>query len=192
MADTAPDNAMANFNEEQREAVTKALAARDFLLIQGPPGTGKTAVVAEIVRRAVARGERVLLAAFTNQAVDNALARVTAGGDVAAVRLGHDQAVAPEMRRWRLAERARAAALAEGHAEAEDATYVPQPEELRAALRQAPVVAATTATWSSDRYDGVGEALDFDLAIIDEATPAYDARAAGRAAVRAALHPGRR
>ncbi len=170
LAAAAPHAALASFNEEQREAVARALAARDFLLIQGPPGTGKTAVVAEIVRRAVARGERVLLAAFTNQAVDNALTRVTAQGDLAAVRLGHDQAVAPEMRRWRLAERARAAALAEGRAEAEDAAWRPQPAELRAALLRAPVVAATTATWSAERYDGVGEALDFDLAIIDEAT----------------------
>ena len=104
----------AALNAEQREAVARALAARDFLLIQGPPGTGKTAVVAEIVRRAVARGERVLLAAFTNQAVDTMLARAVAEGGVEAVRLGHALAVAPALHPWRLTERARAAALAAG------------------------------------------------------------------------------
>ena len=160
----------ASFNSEQREAVIRALAARDFLLIQGPPGTGKTAVVAEIVRQAVARGQRVLVAAFTNQAVDNALARIVAQGGIDAARLGHELSAAPETRPWRLAERARAAALAEGRAEAADEAWRPTPAELRAALLRARVVAATTATWSAERYDGVGEPLDFDLAIVDEAT----------------------
>ncbi|MDE3228569.1 MAG: DNA2/NAM7 family helicase, partial [Chloroflexota bacterium] len=53
---------------------------------------------------------------------------------------------------------------------AADAAWAPEPLELRAALLRARVVAATTATWSAERYDGAGEALDFDLAIIDEAT----------------------
>ena len=158
------------FNAEQRLAVSRALAARDFLLIQGPPGTGKTAVVAEIVRRAVARGQRVLVAAFTNQAVDNALARVVAQGDVAAARLGHELSVAAETQPWRLAELARRAALAEGRVEAREADWRPSPTELRAALLRAQVVVATTATWSAERYDGVGDPLDFDLAIVDEAT----------------------
>ncbi len=170
-AEMAPDDLPASFNREQRAAVTRALAARDFLLIQGPPGTGKTAVVAEIARRAVARGQRVMLAAFTNQAVDNALARIVIpDGAIAATRLGHELGVAAEMRPWRLAERARRAALAEGRAEAADPAWQPSPAELRAALLRAQVVAATTATWSAERYDGVGDPLDFDLAIVDEAT----------------------
>jgi DNA replication ATP-dependent helicase Dna2 len=37
-------------------------------------------------------------------------------------------------------------------------------------LTGAQVVAATTATWSSERYDDAGEALTFDLAVVDEAT----------------------
>ena len=167
---TTAEDTPASFNSEQREAVTRALAARDFLLIQGPPGTGKTAVVAEIVRRAVARGQRVLVAAFTNQAVDNALMRIVAQGGIEAARLGHELGAAPEARPWRLAERARAAALAEGRAEAADESWRPTPAELRTALLRARVVAATTATWSAERYDGVGEPLDFDLAIVDEAT----------------------
>ncbi|HEY8324474.1 MAG TPA: AAA domain-containing protein, partial [Ktedonobacterales bacterium] len=175
-ADEAAAPLPARFNDEQRQAVSRALAARDFLLIQGPPGTGKTAVVAEIARRAVARGQRVLLAAFTNQAVDNALARIVESVEsaeqdgVAAARLGHALSVSPETRRWRLAELARRAALAEGRAEARAADWQPGPTELRAALLRARVVAATTATWSAERYDDVGEPLEFDLAIVDEAT----------------------
>lgn len=166
----AEDGTMApipNFNPEQTTAVRKALAARDFLLIQGPPGTGKTRVVAEIVRRSVARGERVLIAAFTNQAVDTVLARLVADGFHDLVRLGHELSVAPELRRYRLAPRA--AALA-GRASHSATTYAAEPEDLRAALVAAPVVASTTATWSSERYDGGGQALTFDVAIVDEAT----------------------
>ncbi|HEU0026877.1 MAG TPA: DEAD/DEAH box helicase, partial [Ktedonobacterales bacterium] len=107
-------------------------------------------------------------AAFTNQAVDTMLARAVAAGGVEAVRLGHALAVAPALHPWRLAERARAAALAAG--EALPPNGQPDPRWLRDALARAQVVAATTATWSAERYDDAGEALAFDLAVVDEAT----------------------
>ena len=44
--------------------------------IQGPPGTGKTGVVIEIIRRAVASGQRVLACAPSNAAVDNLVERL--------------------------------------------------------------------------------------------------------------------
>ncbi len=171
----AIDDLPASFNAEQRETVARALAAQDLLLIQGPPGTGKTSVVAEIAARAVARGERVLVAAFTNQAVDNVLLRLSALGMRDFVRLGHELSVAPELHPYRLAARAHAW-MAEHQTEApvaQDAMDTHQaldPAAMRAALRAAPLVAATTATWSAERYDGVGEPLHFDLAVVDEAS----------------------
>ncbi len=162
------DDPSGALNTEQREAVARALAARDFLLVKGPPGTGKTAVVAGIVRRAVARGQRVLLAAFTNQAVDTMLARVVAEPGVEAVRLGHALSVAPALHPWRLVERARAAAQAAG--EPLSSRGQPNPRLLRETLARAQVVAATTAPWSAEDFDDAGEALAFDLAIVDEAT----------------------
>lgn len=75
-------------NPEQNEALSLALAARDVALVHGPPGTGKTTVLAAIVERAVARGERVVAAAASNLAVDNLLERVVASG-LRVVRLGH-------------------------------------------------------------------------------------------------------
>lgn len=151
----------AEFNAEQRLAIAAGLAARDFLLVRGPPGTGKTRVVAALARRAIQRGERVLVAAFTNQAVDNVLRRMMRDGWQDMVRLGHALSVAPDLRHLRLAERAR---------EGGSPVASSDPTALHAALLRAPLVAATTATWSAERFDAAGDALRFDLAIVDEAS----------------------
>lgn len=156
-----------HLNEQQNLAVERALQMRDYLLIHGPPGTGKTSVIAQIVREFCQQGQRVLLAAFTNQAVDNMLKRLESEGFTSFVRLGHDRSVESNMQRYllkRLVEQREAQQTA------------------REVLLNAPVVASTTATWSSDKYippafiDGANgadaqgaEALQFDVAIIDEA-----------------------
>ncbi|WP_195155820.1 AAA domain-containing protein, partial [Halorubrum sp. AJ67] len=68
----APDAYIDN-NVAQNEAVELAVDAEDCALIHGPPGTGKTYTIARTIRALVAEGNRVLLSAFTNRAVDNAL-----------------------------------------------------------------------------------------------------------------------
>lgn len=91
--DDAPVPPRPDFNDEQNLAVARAVQARDYLLIQGPPGTGKTSVIAEIVKRLCGQGQRVLLAAFTNQAVDNMLTRLDAEDFHNYLRLGHERSV---------------------------------------------------------------------------------------------------
>lgn len=70
----------------QREAVAKALATPDIVLVQGRPGTGKSCVAAEIIVRATARGERVLLLAPTTAAIDRVLELAVAHDAVFPVR----------------------------------------------------------------------------------------------------------
>jgi hypothetical protein len=89
-------SAGAPLNPEQAAAALLAERARDVALVHGPPGTGKTTVLVEVVRRAVARGEKVLAAAPSNLAVDNLLERLSAAG-IDGVRVGHPARLLPSV-----------------------------------------------------------------------------------------------
>jgi ATP-dependent RNA/DNA helicase IGHMBP2 len=86
----------ADLNASQREAIEFALSAADVAIIHGPPGTGKTTTVIELIRQAVARGEKVLACAPSNLAVDNLLERLVRAGEKA-IRLGHPARVLKEL-----------------------------------------------------------------------------------------------
>jgi len=134
-------------NEAQNRAVQQAVGATDFALVHGPPGTGKTYTIARLVRALVARGERVLLSAFTNRAVDNALDALREQGFEDVARVGTLTGVREDMLDVRLDQRG-------------------DPNERASALRSAPVVAATTATCGSR----VLREESFDVAVVDEAS----------------------
>ena len=85
--DAAVDEQSA-LNEDQRAAVRLALAETRPVLVHGPPGTGKTTVIAATVKALVERGDRVLVAAGTNTAVDNVLEQL-AQCEVDFLRLGY-------------------------------------------------------------------------------------------------------
>ncbi|GAA0550958.1 AAA domain-containing protein [Halorubrum ejinorense] len=157
----APDAYIDN-NEAQNEAVELAVDAEDCALIHGPPGTGKTYTIARTIRALVAEGNRVLLSAFTNRAVDNALealrdqgfeewvasARPDGAGETGGIlRVGTETGVREDMQDVRLVQRG-------------------DPNAKAAELRDAPVVAATTATCGSR----VMRECDFDVALVDEAS----------------------
>ena len=60
-----------NLNQSQIEAVN-AIVANDYLkIIHGPPGTGKTTTLIEAIIQLIQKGEKVLVSAPSNTAVDN-------------------------------------------------------------------------------------------------------------------------
>jgi len=133
-------------NDAQDEAVKLAVGAEDCALIHGPPGTGKTYTLGQVVRALVDRGERVLLSAFTNRAVDNALEALRDQGFDDFVRVGTESGVREDMLDSRLEQAG-------------------DPDERVAELREAPVVAATTASCGSR----IMREQEFDVAVVDEA-----------------------
>ncbi|MFB6146934.1 MAG: AAA domain-containing protein [Halobacteriaceae archaeon] len=134
-------------NPAQTDALNRALNAEDYALIHGPPGTGKTYTIARLVAELVDGGQQVLLSAFTNRAVDNALESVRAAGVEGAVRVGTETGVREDMLDVRLDESG-------------------DPADRAAALRDAPVVAATTASCGSRTMRDCA----FDVAVVDEAS----------------------
>lgn len=67
-------NTSLELNSYQRRAAINALRAEDAYCIHGPPGTGKTRTLTAVIQSAVESGERVLVCAHSNQAVDNLIA----------------------------------------------------------------------------------------------------------------------
>ncbi|WP_254863407.1 AAA domain-containing protein [Halovivax gelatinilyticus] len=143
-----PDETFVPNNDAQDEAVRLAVGANDYALVHGPPGTGKTYTIAKTVEALLERGERVLLSAFTNRAVDNALEAVLDAGidPDRIVRIGTESGVRPDMRHLRF-----------------DRTG--DPADRVAALNDASIVAATTASCGSR----VMNEQTFDVALVDEA-----------------------
>jgi DNA replication ATP-dependent helicase Dna2 len=166
----------ADFNAGQNLAVERAMQAQDYLLVHGPPGTGKTSVIAEIVKRLCSQGQHVMLAAFTNQAVDNLLKRLETEGFHDFVRLGSERSVDDAIRDHLLKDLVQQ--KRNGNS-TQEATAVDTLQAVHTLLRTIPVIASTTATWSSEKYapsslngaetNNTNSLLQFDVAIIDEA-----------------------
>ena len=154
-----------DLNDAQRTAVALALTETRPVLIHGPPGTGKTTVIARIVTAMVKRGQRVLVAAGTNTAVDNILEQLVAG-DVDFLRLGRLASNSP-LRRQPGFKPARCVEADLGRAET-------RLDALAERLATVPVVAGTAHKCVSSpvisflQRDAVH--APFDLAIVDEAT----------------------
>jgi predicted DNA helicase len=58
-------------NESQQKAVAAIIANESCCIIHGPPGTGKTTTLTEAILQLVRAGEKLLVAAPSNTAVDN-------------------------------------------------------------------------------------------------------------------------
>ncbi len=141
------DETFVENNASQDVAVRLAVGAEDLALVHGPPGTGKTYTLARLVRALVERGQRVLLSAFTNRAVDNAIEALEDQGFTDLVRVGTESGVRDDMQDYRLQEAGEPAARADQ-------------------LLDPGVVAATTASCGSR----IMREQSFDVAVVDEAS----------------------
>lgn len=60
-----------SLNDSQREAVRAVVTNEQLTIIHGPPGTGKTTTLVEAVQQLIKAGEKILISAPSNTAVDN-------------------------------------------------------------------------------------------------------------------------
>jgi superfamily I DNA and/or RNA helicase len=58
-------------NESQRQAVAAIIQNENITIVHGPPGTGKTTTLIEAIIQLIKAGEKVLVSAPSNTAVDN-------------------------------------------------------------------------------------------------------------------------
>ena len=191
-ADGGVDTSFVGNNPAQNRAVEQAVTADDLALIHGPPGTGKTFTIGRTIRELVARGERVLLAGFTNRAVDNALGELREQGladalSVRAAETDDGQQATPKTTETATGDPTAASdgvdpeeksAFARGvvrvgtesgvRGDMQNVRLVRRgdPVERAGELTDAPIVAATTAACGSREL----REQSFDVALVDEAS----------------------
>jgi predicted DNA helicase len=77
-----------NLNPSQQAAVKAMVANNEMLIIHGPPGTGKTTTLIEGVLQLIKQGEKIIVTAPSNTAVDN-IAKGLIEKGVAVLRVGN-------------------------------------------------------------------------------------------------------
>lgn len=58
-------------NESQHTAINAIVENKDITIVHGPPGTGKTTTLVEAIIQLILKGEKILVSAPSNTAVDN-------------------------------------------------------------------------------------------------------------------------
>lgn len=88
-----PKEISTTLNAEQQNAVNVAISAKDFAVVHGPPGTGKTHTIIAYILAEAMRGNRLLVVAPSNVAVDTIAERlaneITNYPNIRFVRAGH-------------------------------------------------------------------------------------------------------
>jgi len=77
-----------NLNESQQQAVAAIVQNEQITIVHGPPGTGKTTTLVEAIVQLVKAGEKVLVSAPSNTAVDN-IARGLITQNLTVLRVGN-------------------------------------------------------------------------------------------------------
>jgi hypothetical protein len=140
------------------EVVTRALAAPDWFVLCGPPGTGKTrAVLREMATRLYHDSKHVLLAAYTNRAVDEICEQLVEAG-LPFIRVGSRLGTAPHYRPYLLDNMLR---------------DCPNRQAVRDRLLNCPFYVGTVASLLGKPE--LFALKQFDLAVVDEASQVLEA-----------------
>jgi ATP-dependent RNA/DNA helicase IGHMBP2 len=95
-----------NLNDSQQQAVSAIIDNEDIVIVHGPPGTGKTTTLVEAIVQLTKSGEKILVSAPSNTAVDN-IAKGLLRKGVNVLRVGNtskvDEAVFPHTPEGRMA-----------------------------------------------------------------------------------------
>jgi DNA replication ATP-dependent helicase Dna2 len=137
-------------NQIQNQAIEKITGTQNYCLIQGPAGTGKTYVIAKAAIILANNGEKVLLTAFTNRAVDNLCKYLLDNGFSDFVRLGETHSIQAEIRDYTL--------------KAYKEKNLNKPASK--ILEDISIIIATTSTISNPAFEKIG----IQTVIIDEAS----------------------
>ncbi len=140
-------------NERKNRILNEALAAKDYYIIQGPPGTGKTSRMLRSLVETLYRNtnERILVAAYTNRAVDEICSRL--------------KEITPAVEFYKLGSKDTSE-----HADCLIATMVEKesPRKVYKKVRNARIIVSTVA--SIIYNPEIFEIISFDTAIVDEAS----------------------
>lgn len=85
-----------NLNESQQNAVKAILENEEIVIVHGPPGTGKTTTLVEAITQLAKTGEKILVSAPSNTAVDN-IAKGLIPKNIALLRVGNTSKVDAEL-----------------------------------------------------------------------------------------------
>ena len=89
---TSLDFCNKNLNESQQQAVIAITQNENITIVHGPPGTGKTTTLIEAIIQLIKAGEKILVSAPSNTAVDN-IAKGLIAQNVAVLRVGNTSKV---------------------------------------------------------------------------------------------------
>ncbi|XP_043245692.1 DNA-binding protein SMUBP-2-like [Amphibalanus amphitrite] len=161
----------------QRAAVEFTLRQQRLAIIHGPAGTGKTTTAVEAILQHVERGQRVLVCAPSNTAVDNLLEKLWEAELGNMVRLGHPARIQENLLDFWI-DQCAAYLLDDWEKRlGEDWNDMPNEKQLkRKVIEDAEVVLCTLATASEQGpLKLTKQGGEFDLLVIDEATQALEA-----------------
>ena len=85
-----------NLNDSQKKAVEGMVIDDEFMILHGPPGTGKTTTLIEGIVQLAALGQKIIVSAPSNTAVDN-LAKGLINKKLKILRIGNNMKVDAEI-----------------------------------------------------------------------------------------------